>query len=93
MTVDPQQIAVEGAAAFVAAESLAEIHELELQYLGPQSLLSGMKASFRDLEPQERKALGSQMNAARQQLELAAQDSRSKLESAARAAQLATERV
>ena len=93
MTVDPQQIAVEGAAAFVAAESLAEIHELELRYLGPQSVLSGLKASLRDLEPQERKALGSQMNAARQQLELAAQDSRSKLESAARAAQLATERV
>ncbi|CAB4754152.1 unannotated protein [freshwater metagenome] len=93
MTVEPSQIADEGSVAFAQSETLEAVHELELTYLGPQSVLSGLKASFKDLDVAERKVLGSQMNAARQKLEAAAQGRREELESAARAAQLATEGV
>jgi phenylalanyl-tRNA synthetase alpha chain len=93
MTVDPSQVADAGSAAFAQAGTPDEVHELELQYLGPQSALSGLKASFKDLDVAARKILGSQMNAARQMLEAAAQDRREQLQSAARSAQLAAERV
>jgi len=93
MSVDLSQIAAEGIAAFAQAHTLEAVHQLELQYWGAQSALGGLKASFRGLDPEQRKILGSQMNSARQQLEDAAQTRTEQLQSQARTAQLATERV
>ncbi|MEX0767058.1 MAG: phenylalanine--tRNA ligase subunit alpha [Microthrixaceae bacterium] len=93
MSVDPSQIAATGIAAFAQANTLDQVHEIELQFLGAQSALSGLKASFRDLDPEQRKVLGAQMNSARQQLEQAAQNRTEALQSQARAAQLDNERL
>ncbi|CAN5625644.1 phenylalanine--tRNA ligase subunit alpha [soil metagenome] len=93
MTTEADRIAAEGAQRLAAAPDLETLRELEAEYLGKQSALSGLKASMRDLSPDERKSLGAAMNAARGALEQAVSDRRAALAADARRAQLAEERL
>ena len=93
MTSAAQQIADEGTGRIAVAEDLGALRELENEYLGKQSTLSGLKASMRDLDPDARKALGSDMNQARAALGSAVESRRVQLAAVARSAQLAAERL
>lgn len=93
MSSEASTIAVEGVECITSAADLDELRDLESQYLGKQSRLSGLKASMRDLDPEQRKALGSEMNTARSVLQGAVDERRDALDAAARRSQLSAERV
>jgi phenylalanyl-tRNA synthetase alpha chain len=93
MTSEARAIADEGIEQLSAAVDLEALRALETTYLGKQSALSGLKASMRDLDPEQRKALGAEMNRARAALEAAAAARRDELEASARRAKLAAERL
>ena len=93
MTSTAAQIADEGVGCIADASDLEALRALEGEYLGKQSLLSGLKASMRNLDPDARKELGAEMNRARAALEAAVETRRGELAATARVAQLAAERL
>jgi len=93
MSADAAAIAAEGIARIEAAADLDALATLDTEYLGKQSALGGLKAAMRDLSPDERKALGAQMNEARAALQAAVAGRRSVLEAAARRERLAAEQL
>jgi phenylalanyl-tRNA synthetase alpha chain len=90
---DADRIAREGVERVAATTDLDVLRELESELLGKQSRLGALKAAMRDLDPEQRKALGARMNQARGQLQAAVDVRRAELERAARAAQLVAERL
>lgn len=86
-------VAAEGAEQISRSDDLEHLRELEASYLGKRSELSTLKASMRDLDPDERRELGAALQRARQQLEQAAAERRVELEARARAVQVQAERL
>ena len=85
---------VEQASAQVATITDVEsLRSTEADYLGKKSTLSGAKASMRDLDPEQRKAFGAALNRVRSELEAIFSVRREALESEARRARLAEERL
>ncbi len=85
---------VEAAAAQVA--ELTDIESLryaEADFLGKKSALSAAKASMRDLDPDQRRSFGAELNRVRSELEAVFSARREALESEARRARLAAERL
>jgi len=92
-TEEVDQLTAEGVERIAAAADLDALAALDSEYLGKRSRLSGIKAAMRDLEPEQRKALGAGLNRARQALEDAIDGRRLVLEQQARREQLAAERL
>ncbi len=82
-----------GAARIAAAGDLETLRELETEFLGKRSELSGLKSAMRDMDPEQRRSFGAELNAAREQLDAAVTSRRAQLEAAARALQLESERL
>ena len=60
-----------GAARIAAAGDLDTLRELETEFLGKRSELSGLKSAMRDMDPEQRRSFGAELNAAREQLDAA----------------------
>ena len=86
-------IAEEGARALAAATDLDHLRALDAEVLGKKSRLSALKAGMRDLDHEQRKALGAALNQARTGLEAASEARRAQLVAAERRARLAGERL
>ncbi|HLU42669.1 MAG TPA: phenylalanine--tRNA ligase subunit alpha [Microthrixaceae bacterium] len=92
-TDEVDQLTAEGVERIGNAPDLETLRALDADYLGKRSRLSAIKASMRDLAPEQRKALGAAIHSAREALERAVEQRRSELEEAARREQLAAERL
>ena len=86
-------ITAEGVERLSEAPDLDALRALDAELLGKRSELSRIKAGMRDLDPDQRRLVGAALNDARTQLEGAAARRRDELESAARRAQLDSERL
>ena len=86
-------IAEDGARALAAATDLDHLRALDAEVLGKKSRLSALKAGMRDLDHEQRKALGAALNQARTGLEAASEARRAELVAAERRARLAGERL
>jgi len=76
-----------------AAPDSGAVRAVETELLGKKSQLSAMKAGMRDLEHDQRRALGAALNDAREVLEAAVSARLADLAEAERRAQLAVERM
>src|SRR5689334_9735496 len=88
-----RRIVDDGLAAIAAAASLDALRAVDTDLLGKASELSRLKASMRDVAPEDRKKLGQALNEARAAIEDALTARRSEFESAARRDQLASEQL
>ncbi|MBV9666298.1 MAG: phenylalanine--tRNA ligase subunit alpha [Actinobacteria bacterium] len=79
--------------ALLSASSLDELEEVTARVLGKKSALSQISQRLGSLSPEERKEVGQALNAARARVTSVAEAKRDELEAAARAAQLAGERL
>jgi phenylalanyl-tRNA synthetase alpha chain len=93
MSDEVSQLADEGVARVAAVTDPAALHDLEVELLGKKSRLTAVKATMKDLDPEQRKSVGAALNSARQRLEAAVADRRAELEAAARRVQLEAERL
>jgi phenylalanyl-tRNA synthetase alpha chain len=87
--------AIETAAAprIAAASSLEELRALDQELLGKRSSLSSFKARLGGLDPDERRAVGGEVNRVRDALESLLSGRRAELEAEARRVQLDAERL
>jgi len=92
-TDEVDRLTAEGVRRIAEAADLDALAALDTEHLGKRSRLSAIKASMRDLEPEQRKVLGASLNRARGELEAAVARRRSELEAAARREQLSKERL
>lgn len=88
-----QELADSVTAELESAPDLSALRELETLHLGKKSELSQLKASMRDMDPDERRTFGELLNRCRTQVEAAAAARRSTLEEAARRERLDAERL
>ena len=93
MTAEITRIVTEGTARIAAVDDLDALAELDRALNGRQSELGGLKATLRDLAPEQRKVVGRAVNEAQQQLRAAVDQRREALQAAARSAQLEAERL
>jgi phenylalanyl-tRNA synthetase alpha chain len=84
-------IADAGAARIAAAGTVEELAALDTELLGKKGDLAELKAGLRDLEVDQRKAVGQALNEARTALEAALADRRATLAAGERAARIAAE--
>jgi len=75
------------------SESLQQLDELRVRYLGKKGAVTAQLKSLGSMEPDQRKAFGQAVNAARDALNLAINDRRVRLETQALEEQLLRERV
>ena len=68
-------------AEFAAAPDPASLENAKAKYLGKSGELTGLMKQLGSLQPEERKAFGQKINAAKQQIEAALDSSRKGLES------------
>ncbi len=80
-------------AAIDAADDLDALDELRVTFTGKRSELAAIQATMRDLAPEERKALGQQLNAFRARFQDAFDARRAALEEVALSARLEAERL
>jgi phenylalanyl-tRNA synthetase alpha chain len=76
-----------------AADTLDRLRALDVELLGKRSALNGFKQRMRDLDPDQRRAVGQALNAARQAVEATFGARREALETAERATRLEAERL
>jgi len=93
MSDEAEQIAEAGVIRIAEAADTTALHDTELELLGKRSRLGELKASLRDLEPEERKSLGAALHSARTKIEAAVAERKSALEAVARRARLESERL
>lgn len=86
-------IARDAVARIEAAGTLDDLGSVEAEFLDKNSRLSRLKASMRDLGPDERKALGARMNQARKEIEATVTERREALRLVAAEAVLESERL
>ncbi len=86
-------IASEAVASAGTADDLDQLGELQRAVLGKKAPLNALKRNLRNLGPDEAKATGQAINAARAQIEEAFADRRHELEKAARRVRLDAERL
>ena len=79
--------------AIAAAEDLDDLDQVRVTFTGKRSELAGIQGSMRDLSPEERKALGQQLNAFRTRFQEAFNTRRDELAEAALSARLEAERL
>ncbi len=89
----PDEIADDGAVRVAAAQDLESLHHLELELTGKKSRLSALKATMRDMDPDQRRMFGAELNEARDRLVEAIATRRSQLDGEALDARLAAERL
>ncbi len=80
-------------AAIDAADDLTALDEVRVSFTGKRSELATIQATMRDLEPDERKALGQGLNAFRARFQEAFDARRAALEEVALATRLEAERI
>ena len=80
-------------AAIQAADSLQQLDELRVRYLGKKGEITAQLKSLGGMEPGQRKAFGQAVNAARDALNAAIADRRQRLEAEALEQKLLSERV
>jgi len=85
------QLVAEAKAAFAAATELARLEDVKARYLGKEGLLTQRLKALGKLPPEERKAAGAAINAAKSEIEAALAARREALKEARLAAQLASE--
>jgi len=85
------QLVAEAKAAFAAATELARLEDVKARYLGKEGLLTQRLKALGKLPPEERKAAGAAINAAKSEIEAALAARREALREARLAAQLASE--
>ena len=88
----PDEIADEGALRVADAADLESLHRLELELTGKKSRLSALKATMRDMDPDQRRSFGAELNEARDRLVAAIASRRAQLDSVALQERLAGER-
>ncbi len=76
-----------------AAANLDALQQLETELLGKRSELSALKATMRDMDPDERREFGAALNAAREQLQQAVATRRGELDAELRRQRLDAERL
>jgi phenylalanyl-tRNA synthetase alpha chain len=86
-------LAETGAARLRGASSLDELSAVESELLGKRGELSGLRAQLGGLDPEERKTVGQAVNDVKATLDAAAAARREELATAARAEQVAAERL
>lgn len=79
--------------ALEVAKDLAELDELRVRFTGKRSELADLQGTMRDLDPDERKALGKDLNAFKQAFQTAFDDRHDALNAAALHARLEAERL
>lgn len=77
----------------VAAADLSELADLEAELVGKQSAISTLRRGLGTLEPDERRALGAEINGVAATIRSAVAAKRTELAAAAEAQQLAADRV
>ena len=80
-------------AAIAAAEDLDALDQVRVSVTGKRSELAGIQGSMRELAPEERKALGQQLNAFRSRFQAAFDARQEELGAAALTARLEAERL
>ncbi len=90
---DIEQLQSEAIAAVAAADTLDALDEVRVRATGKKSELAAIQATMRELTPDERKALGQRLNAFREAFQVAFDERRGQLASAALRARLETERL
>lgn len=86
-------ILAEAVAAFAAAQELKTVDELKVKYLGKKGQLTLILKEMGKLSPEERPVMGQLANEVRQKLEDGMEATKSRLHTAAIAAQLETEKI
>lgn len=88
-----EALADAGVEQIAAVDDLDELREVESELLGKRSRLSALKATMRDMDPDQRRVVGAELNEARERLQGAVAQRRAELDAAARTAQLDAERL
>jgi len=88
---DLDRLVARATADFAAAGELARLEEVKAAYLGKEGALTVLLKGLGKLPPDERKATGAAINAAKAQVEAALTERRAALKNAQLAAQLAAE--
>ncbi|MCX8087278.1 MAG: phenylalanine--tRNA ligase subunit alpha [Rhodocyclaceae bacterium] len=83
-----EQLVAEAAAAFAAATELARLEDAKAAYLGKEGALTVLLKGLGKLPPEERKAAGAAINAAKARIEALLAERREALKAAQLAAQL-----
>jgi phenylalanyl-tRNA synthetase alpha chain len=92
-TEDLQRLQQLGLERIAAAPDLAALQQVDTELLGKRSEITALKAGLGQLEPEQRKAGGQAINAARTTLQQAVDARRAELEGAGRRQQLEAERL
>ena len=90
---EARQLAAEGVAAVAAASTSDDLRSVDHRFLGKAARLAQIKASMREVDPDERKALGAALNEARASIEQAIAEREAEFERGSRALRLAAESV
>ncbi|MDW3218805.1 MAG: phenylalanine--tRNA ligase subunit alpha [Acidimicrobiales bacterium] len=93
MIEELEQTAAEATARLADVEDLDALAAIDAEYLGKKSAITQAKKQLGGLDPEDRKAAGQAVNEIRGRIEAAVADARTRLASAARAAQLEAERL
>lgn len=88
-----RSLVTDGTGAIAHAATTEEVRSIESELLGRRSRLSELKAALRDMGPDDRRALGAELNSARAGLEAAVADRVAGLAAAERRRRLASERL
>ncbi len=86
-----QSIQAEALAQIQAAESLDQLNNVRVAFLGKKGQLTAVLKGMKDVAPEERPIVGQLVNETRQTIEKALEDSKKALEAAKREAQLKEE--
>jgi phenylalanyl-tRNA synthetase alpha chain len=88
-----EHLAADGSSRVGRAATAGELDALDAELLGRHSRLTAIKASLRDLDPDQRKAIGAALGRARNVLQAAVDARRADLEALARREALSAERM
>lgn len=93
LTADLDALVADAAERLAAARDLDALAALDAEFLGKKSVVTAAKKRLGGLDPDNRKAAGQAINAARTSLEAAIADARERLAASARAIQYEAERL
>ncbi|MEO0494647.1 MAG: phenylalanine--tRNA ligase subunit alpha [Actinomycetota bacterium] len=93
LTADLDALVADATERLASAADLDSVGALDAEYLGKKSAITSAKKQLGQLAPEDRKAAGQAINAARTSLEAVVADARARLAAGARAAQYEAERL
>lgn len=88
-----QDLEKEALAAVDAAESLPQLQEIRVSYLGKKGAVTDLMKGMRDLSPEERPAIGALVNSLKEALDAAFTSRNEALQQAAVAQRIASEKI